>query len=77
MTDEVRRARPGFISDAEDMLHDFDEIDRLNEGKLTPGKIDSIKRAARYGGTMASPEWLAKNYGVPVEDVIRLLAEIK
>ncbi len=39
MTDEVRRARPGFISDAEDMLHDFDEIDRLNEGKLTPGKI--------------------------------------
>jgi hypothetical protein len=35
VNDEVRRPRPGFISDAEDMLHDFDEIDRLNEGKPT------------------------------------------
>lgn len=76
MTDDVRRTHPGFISDAKDMLHDFDEIDRLNEGKLTPVKIDSIKRAARYGGTMASPDWLARNYSVPVEDVIKLLAEI-
>jgi len=76
MTDEQYCPRPGFISDAEDMLHDFDEIDRLNEGKLPPGKIDSIQRFVRYGAKTATPEWLSKNFRVPVEAVNQIIAEM-
>ncbi|TLX16694.1 hypothetical protein [Rhizobium sp. MHM7A] len=77
MKDEVRRPSPGFISDAEDILHDIEEIDRRNEGILTPAKIASIKRYVKRGGELASPEWLAINFKVSVEDVNRVIDEMK
>jgi hypothetical protein len=77
MTEEHKRPRPGFISDAEDILHDIEEIDRLNQGQMTPSKADSIKRFVGYGGRMASPEWLAENFKVPVEAVNVVIAAMK
>jgi hypothetical protein len=77
MTEKHYRTRPGFISDAEDMLHDIEEIDRLNEGKMTRSKADSIRRFVRYGGRMASPEWLAENFKVPVEAVYEVIAAME
>lgn len=76
MDNDYKRPRPGFISDAEDMLHDFDEIDRVNDGVLTPGKIDSIKRYVDFGGEFATPEFLAKNFRVSLEDVQRVSKQV-
>lgn len=45
-----RPTRPGFISDAEDMMHDLEEIDRRDAGVLTDVKRATIRRAAKRLG---------------------------
>ena len=73
MEDKVRRPRPGFISAEEDMLHDMDEIDRRDEGVLTPLKIDSIRRFLKYGRSVADLEYLAENFMVSSDAVKRVI----
>lgn len=77
--DGSRPTPPGFISGEEDMLHDFDEIDRRNAGILTDVKRGTIIRAAKILGYSAKDEEgvasLASSYGLSVEDVKRALTE--
>jgi len=73
--DEVRRPRDGYISGADDMLNDFDETDRRDDGVLTASKIDSIKQSLSYGGIFADPAYLAGNFCVSIEDVNLVIAE--
>lgn len=74
-----RPTPPGFISGEEDMLHDFDEIDRRNAGVLTEVKRDTIIRAAKVLGYTATDEKgvasLASSYALSIEDVKRALTE--
>lgn len=59
------------IDAAEDMLIDFDRIDRRNKGRLTPGKVDSILRMHR----MDLPwDWIAKQLQVDEADVEKTLS---
>lgn len=76
MEDQIRRPRPGFISDADDMMHDMDEMDRRDEGILTTVKRSSIKRFLKRGGAIAEPEFLAENFKVSLEDVHRVIREM-
>jgi hypothetical protein len=75
MDNDNRRPRPGFISDAEDMLHDFDEIDRMDEGVLTQYKIDSINMFLDFDGDDVNPEFFTRNFTVSLEDVERVISE--
>jgi hypothetical protein len=76
-----RPTPPGSISDADDMLHDFEEIDRRNAGILTDAKRATIIRAAKLLGYSVDNERgmssLAVSYAVSIEDVMRALTEPK
>jgi hypothetical protein len=58
------------------MLHDIDEIDRLNEGVLTDEKIESIKMFLECGGELVTPEFLSKTFQVSLDDVHRVIRSI-
>lgn len=75
MDEEIRRPRPGYISGADDMLDDMDEIDRQGQDKLTPYKTDSIKMYLRL--KITDKDFLAKNFSVGIEDVETVIAEFE
>lgn len=75
MEEEIRKPRPGWISGADDMLGDFDEIDRRDEGVLTPAKVDAMKRYAAAGSPFNTPAYLAGNFGVSITEARRFLNE--
>lgn len=77
MEEEIRKPRPGWISGADDMLGDFDEIDRLDGGVLTPAKIDAMKRYAAAGYPFNTPACLAGNFGVSIAEARRFLNEYR
>jgi hypothetical protein len=71
--------REGYISDADDMLHDIEEMDRRDKGILTDAKRDTIISVAGIlGYTAADDEGvasLAGAYQLSTEDVKRALTE--
>lgn len=71
------KREPVWISDAEDMLEDFREIDRKYKDILTPMKVGTIRRALKRGGHGALPEEIAKNYDIKIEHVLRVKATMK
>jgi hypothetical protein len=77
MTEEHKRPLPGFVTDAEDILHDFDEIDRANDGILTDDKIMMIKLAIEIAGAHVTPERLAENHRVSLDDVKDIISQMK
>jgi hypothetical protein len=74
MTDGKR-----YISDAEDMMFDIEEQDRLDAGILTNVKRDSINMMLRFRAISIDDEeqviWLAKNYRLTCGDVRRALVD--
>lgn len=59
------------------MLHEMEEMDRRDEGILTRVKRDSIISYVKLGDEFADPEFLAKNFSVSIEDVQRVIREMK
>ncbi|WFU49157.1 hypothetical protein [Sinorhizobium terangae] len=59
-------ARPGYIDAADDMLIDFDRLDRKNKGKITPSVEDSIMRMAQME---LSSEWIAEQLELQQSEV--------
>jgi hypothetical protein len=76
-----RPTRPGFISGEEDMMHDFDELDRRNAGVITRVKRHTVVRAAEMMGYSESNDeemtLLSEMYDVPIADAKRAVAEAR
>ena len=68
-----------YISDAEDMLFDIEERDRLDAGILTNVKRDSINMMREFEEMSIADEervvWIAKNYLLSCDDVRRALLD--
>lgn len=65
-------AQAKYIDAADDMLIDFDKIDRKNRGSITPAVKDSI---LRMGEMELDAEWIARQLEVPVQEVQLVLEQ--
>jgi hypothetical protein len=69
----------GYITDADDMLHDIEEMDRKNKGILTDVKRFGIIRAANRMGIKVTDEEgvqrLSRMYALSVENIKRAFIE--
>lgn len=63
------------ITDAEDMLHDIEQIDRANAGKQTKVKAATIRRMLTDHGFRAG--WIAEQLDVPIGEVETIAAELR
>jgi hypothetical protein len=67
-----------YISDAEDILFDIEEMDRRDAGILTNVKRDSINRMRKFMNSFDHEDrviHLAKNFRLSCDDVRKALAD--
>lgn len=76
---QVTSTEKRYISDAEDILFDIEEQDRLDAGILTNVKRDSINMMREFKEISITDEerviWIAKNYLLSCDDVRRALVD--
>lgn len=61
------RNREGFISDAEDILHDIESKDIEEYGQLTLSEVETIRRMIAVHG--CCKEWVARQLQLTVDQI--------